>query len=278
MIIKNNYKDLEALSNVLSKEMTGSEITKAFELTGFTDISNSSEQFGYSYKIGDNKQNRIFKNFVNEYNKSGSDLKIIKFIEYVVSPSKYVDNKKKFDELVDSLNKVLLFMGCDIENDGKIHIARKAKTIDDVLNRVDTLKSELKKRNIHFQILKYCSKEYLANDYFHACFEAVKGVYDRLREMTQITNFDGIELINFIFNVEFPKIVINSHNTKSDINEFNGFKNLIISLTQLVRNPDAHIARIKKETELDECLDILTIVSYVHKRLDIANVTCCAKQ
>ena len=233
-----------------------------------------SQSLALGYIQGDNKKNRIYNNFANELNTSQNDYKIRKFIEAIMAPAKYTNIPHLFENRRNEINKILLFMGTELQDTGIIKDVKKAETLSDVNTRIDELKSELIRRNIHSKVISYCTKEYLSEDYFHACFEAVKGIYDRLRDMTNL-DLDGRTLIEKIFSKKEPIIIINLHQTITEIDENQGLGNLILSLHQMVRNPNAHTPRIKKETELEECLDILTMVSRVHKYLDISTRTCC---
>ena len=274
MEIDKQGENLKQLARCLSEFVSHNEIDDFLLRCGFEDISRKKQKSLYGFLPGDNKMDRIYNNFANELNKSQNDKRVISFIESVMTPSRYVNNQLEFESRLVKLNKILLFMGCRITNSGKVVYDKKADTIDEVYDRIKNLQEELNRRKINAKVLKYCSREFLAKDYFHACFEAVKGIYDRIREFTGIENLDGQNLIEKVFKVTSPMITINSHSNDSDINEFKGLGNLILSLHQMVRNPDAHIVRIKNETELDECLEILTMVSRVHNYLDIAQRTC----
>ena len=46
--------------------------------------------------------------------------------------------------------------------------------------------------------------------------------------------------------------------------------NLIKGLFGLIRNPTAHVPKIKFPIEEDEALDLMILISYIHKRLDKA--------
>jgi len=274
MEIDKQGENLKQLAVCLAEYVSHKEIDDFLFRCGFEDISAKTQNFNYGYIRGDNKINRLYNNFANELNKSQNDSKIISFIEAIMMPSRYVNKQDEFEKRLIEINKVLLFMGCKLNKTGKIVYDKRVNTLDEVNNRIKDLQSELSRRKINKKVLKYCSREYLSKDYFHACFEAVKGIYDRLREITGIEQYDGQNLIEKVFKVNEPLITINSHSTDSDKSEFKGLGNLILSLHQMVRNPDAHTVRIKSETELDECLEILTMVSRVHNYLDVAQRTC----
>lgn len=268
MIFKINGDEtikFENLSKKLGDYLTGSKITRYLAVCGLTDTLGSNAT----------KYKRIFNAFANEINSNKNDLKIVKFIEIVCDPSNY-NSSSDFNSVVNDLNTILLLMGCKINQSGKIISVETATTLDEALERTNKLKNELEKRNIHFGVMKYCSKEYLNEDYFHACFEAVKGVYDRIRSLTGLTD-DGNDLLNKVFKNDKPLIIINSHSTESEINDFIGLKSLLLFLNKSVRNTSAHNTRLNNEIEFDRALDIFVCVSLANKYLDNAQVTCFAK-
>ena len=121
--------------------------------------------------------------------------------------------------------------------------------------------------------MKFSSKEYLQNDYFHACFEAVKGLFKRLKELVNL-NLDGNKLIDQVFSKERPLIIINMMSSVSEKDEFEGVKNLFLYLHKSVRNYEAHETRLNNEIELERALDLFVCISLAHKYLDKAQITC----
>jgi uncharacterized protein (TIGR02391 family) len=67
-----------------------------------------------------------------------------------------------------------------------------------------------------------------------------------------------------------PLIRISLIKDENDRSEHLGLMNIIKGLFGLIRNPTAHIPKIKFLVSEDEALDILTVVSFVHKKLDRA--------
>ena len=253
---------IEALSKKLGDLVSGSEITRFFEMVGLTD------------RLGEGmtKWKRIHNAFALSYNSNHSFEQIFQFIETVMDPVRFQD-AVTFKNACNELNSTLLFMGREIGNDGKIKITEKAETIDDVNKRLEKLTSHIKARNIHPQVMKYCSREYLSEDYFHACFEAIKGLYDRIREMSHL-NLDGNSLVDQAFSKDKPILIINNMTTVSEKNEFEGFKHLLLFLHKSVRNVEAHDIRLGNDEGLDWCLNIFTCISIAHQYLDRALPTC----
>ena len=99
-------------------------------------------------------------------------------------------------------------------------------SLDEAHQRANKLHFELGKRRVHPQVLRYCNSELLEENYFHAVFEAVKGIADRIREMTLLVQ-DGSELIDVVFNVDIPYLALNTLRTDTEKSEQRGFTNLL---------------------------------------------------
>jgi uncharacterized protein (TIGR02391 family) len=117
--------------------------------------------------------------------------------------------------------------------------------------------------------MQYCKAELLVDNYFHSVFEAVKSIADRLRQMTGI-HADGNALADVVFSTNNPLVRINLMSNDTERSEHIGLCNLIKGLFGLIRNPTAHVPKIKFAINEEEALDIMTIVSMVHKKLDKA--------
>ena len=226
------------------------------------------------YIPGDSKSKRIYKCFINEVHRTNNDLKIVSFIERALDPSRFADSKR-YDDVLNDINSVLLFMGCEINKSGKVKIVKKATTIDEVQERINALENEAKKRNVHLEVLKYCKREYLDKDYFHAQFEASKGLFQRIRDLTN-QNVDGTKLINGVFSTDEPMLILPNLKLteRTDKDEFLGYKHLFEYVVNAVRNPEGHTPRILASEELGECLDNFVIISRCHRFLDNCSTTC----
>ena len=267
---------LEALANKLGTlpELTHTNIDKYLVECSIQDISTKSKSVGLGYIPGDSKSKRIYKCFINEVHRTNNDLKIVSFIERALDPSRFADSKR-YDDILNDINSVLLFMGCEINKSGKVKIVKKATTIDEVQERINALENEAKKRNVHLEVLKYCKREYLDKDYFHAQFEASKGLFQRIRDLTN-QNADGTKLINGVFSTDEPMLILPNLKLteRTDKDEFLGYKHLFEYVVNAVRNPEGHTPRILASEELGECLDNFVIISRCHRFLDNCSTTC----
>lgn len=162
---------------------------------------------------------------------------------------------------------VLAFSGFCVRADGKVAHADKATTLDAARARAGRLKAALESRNVHDEVLNYCRAELLDENYFHAVFESTKGVAERIRLMSGLTA-DGAELVNKAFSIQSPILVLGPLATESEKSEQKGFANLLVGLFGAVRNPLAHAPRTNWPMSEQDALDILTLVSLIHRKLD----------
>lgn len=254
---------LELLSNILGKTdggLTGTEIHRFLLQAGISDIS-ENEQFLA-------KRKRLFNAFANFQNTKKCCNNILKFIQLVLTPSRFVGDEEKFEDLRSEINKQLAFEGYEVKANGKFSVKDKAEVISDVELKTENLKQELTERNSHSQIFKYCTPELVSNNYFHAVFEASKGLFQRIRDISALTT-DGTALIEQAFSNN-PIIIINGFQTKQEKDEHVGFCNILKGLCGMFRNPEAHQPKIYWDIDEQDALEILGLISYCHRRLDKA--------
>ena len=162
---------------------------------------------------------------------------------------------------------VLAFSGFYVRDDGKVAHADKATTLDAARARAGRLKAALESRVVHAEVLNYCRAELLEENYFHAVFEATKGVAERIRLLSGL-NGDGADLVNKAFAGQQPVLALGPLTTESEKSEQKGFANLLIGLFGAVRNPLAHAPKTNWPMSEQDALDILTLVSLIHRKLD----------
>lgn len=263
---------LQALCDVIAdtnQGLTKTEITNLLNQCKVELVEDGHSNNGYIYTVGLSKSKWLYNCFVKEINNKQSFENIYMFIEKAMDPVSYTSEKKrdKFDFLFEELNKVLLLSGLSVTKEGKLTLAVKAKTLDEVDRRVNSLKKHLYNRAIHPEVTKYCIKDYLRKDYYDAVFEAAKGLAERIRTITGLTT-DGGALFQKAFSKNDPYIFFNGLSTASEISEFVGLKELLEAIFHLVRNPAAHTPKVNWKVDETKALDILTVISFAHKYLD----------
>lgn len=263
---------LNALCNILAdtdQGLTESEIRLKLGQCSIEPVDKGNRSNGYVYQKGLSKRDWLYNCFASEIKRKRSSEAIYRFIENALNPVNFTqdDKRQKYKFLFDGVNKVLLLIGLEIQENGKVREVKKAETLDEVDRRVKSLEQKLTDRNIHPEVKKYCIRDYMQKDYFDAVFEAAKGVAQRVRDITGLAT-DGGELFQTAFCRKDPYLYFNLLKTESEISEFSGLKELLEAIFHLVRNPAAHSPKINWNVEEEKALDVLTLISVAHKYLD----------
>lgn len=265
-------QQLKAICDVLAETSLGytkTELTRLLQQSKITVVSDGKVSNGYTYQLGLNKRDWLYNCLATEINNSHSFTRIYTFLEKVLNPVAFTDEKSrgKYSYFLEGVNKVLLLAGLEITKEGKLIEVVQAKTLDEVDRRVNSLQRQLYNRAIHSEVQKYCIKDYLQKDYYDAVFEAAKGLAERVRQITGLTS-DGGTLFQTAFAKNDPYLFFNSMQTDSEKSEFIGLKELMEAIFHLVRNPAAHTPKINWKVDEARALDVLTLISFAHKYLD----------
>lgn len=248
---------LEQLARLLGEEVTGSKLSLILGQVSLIDQIELST-----------KWKRIYNAFAIYQNEKCCSNQIMNFIKLVLEPASYVDNSSHYHDVLNNVSAILSFVGFEIREDGRIYECVQSKTVTDAEQRAKTLKKQLEHRATHKEIFKYCLPELLANNYFHSVFEANKGLFQRIRDLSGLTT-DGVALIEQVFSTN-PILIINNYTSPSEIDEHNGFCNLLKGLCGMFRNTEAHSPKYIWNISEQDALEILGMVSYCHRRLDNA--------
>jgi len=236
--------------------LTGSEIEHLLADCEVADVTPSAT-----------KWKRLFNALAEVQNKHQVGNHLIMFINRALNPVNYARTKDKFEWRRNEINVVLSFSGYSVREDGKVIRSTKETTLKGARARAGTLRAKLEDRGAHSEIFKYCRAELLEENYFHAVLEAMKGVADRIRNLSGLTS-DGAELVNSAFGIKAPILAINNLATDTDESEQRGFINLLVGMFGAVRNPTAHAPKISWVMTEQDAMDIFATVSFVHRKLD----------
>src|SRR5205823_266247 len=98
-----------------------------------------------------------------------------------------------------------------------------------------------------------------------------KSVADKIRTLTGLTD-DGAELIDLSFSIKSHIVLINELKNETEESEHKRFANLLKGYFGMFRNTTAHIPKIKWEVNEQDALDIMSMASLFHRRLDNARI------
>jgi len=250
---------LDAIARALADDgLTGTEIGHLLR------VCNMGEQ---DAGAGITKWKRLQVAFASRQNAAQNSRAIQEFIRQAMAPANHLLTPGRHEAMRFRLNQALLLAGLQCTEEGKLEGVEAATTLSQAESRARTMRAGLERRNVHTEVLRFCSAEWLADDYFHAVQEAVNSVMDRLRKRTGLTT-DGSELVAFVLGGEAPVLAINPRRTKSEKDEQKGFVNLLIGVYGMFRNTTSHEARIHWPMTQQDAEDIMSMVSLLHRRLD----------
>jgi uncharacterized protein (TIGR02391 family) len=260
-IPKLNETRLRALCNIIgdtSTGLTGSQIGELLRRCGIEDPLP-----GYT------KRDRLFEALRTRQEHDNVANNVLAFVQTFMEPVRFVSAKQEFERFREQLNEVLAFSGLHIGEDGKLKTVAEAHTLSEAQERAGRLRSELLKRKVHHDVLRFCRAELLQENYFHAVFEATKSVAEKIRAKTGLTT-DGADLVDRAFGLNAPLLAINALRTETERSEQSGFANLVKGMFGTFRNVTGHAPKIAWPMGEADALDLLSLVSYIHRRLDAA--------
>lgn len=259
-----NESQLEGICKVLadtSSGLTGSEIGRLLQQAGIEDGDPTAT-----------KWKRLFFVLCNRQRQDGCGNNVVRFMYSAMDPVRYTSSPDLFENRRRELNQILIFSGYSLEKNGKLKKQQAVATLDEAQERADRLRAELRRRGVHPDVLKFCRAELIQSNYFHAVFEATKSVADKIRGMSGLTG-DGSALVDQALGLGqagMPFLALNTLQTDPERDEQKGLMNLIKGMFGAFRNVTAHAPKISWTVTEQDAMDLLTIASLVHRRLDSA--------
>ncbi|HEX4108122.1 MAG TPA: TIGR02391 family protein [Solirubrobacteraceae bacterium] len=217
------------------------------------------------------KWKRLFNAVVKGQNRQGDGRPLIRLVTEVMQPVRF-ESPEEFEQHRVAVSERLLLSGYTVREDGRVGRATRATTLSEAQQRADELRAELQRRAVHADVLHFCRAELLQQNYFHAVLEAAKSVADKLRELSGEQG-DGTSLVDKVCSMSSgPVIAFNALETDWERSEQTGLAMLLKGLFGTFRNPTAHVPKVRWATTRQDALDVLTLASMLHRRLDAATV------
>jgi len=150
----------------------------------------------------------------------------------------------------------------------------KTKEVDKILHEagidlsLDESTNEFYSRNFHPLIYKHCLNLYKQGNYFHAVFEATK-VYNQMVKDKAKSEKDGFALMMDVWSAN-GVLKVTRCETETDKNVQEGLKFLSAGLMKAIRNPTAHEVAISWTISKEDCLDLLSFISFLLRQVDRA--------
>ena len=254
-----NNSELERVANILADTDTGfsgNELGRLLSVCKIPDVEPNAT-----------KRVRLFNAFANWCKTLGNSNCVYRFIMEAMMPARWLDRPHEKSAMQEALNEVLALKGIQLNNKNEYVPVQPATTVSEAKLRASKLRKELVDIHVHHRVLRCCTEELLARDYFHAVHEAAKSLTDRISEETGLS-LDGTPLIERAFSSQSPAVIISALRTASEKNEYRGIKDMFLGVNFAVRNVTAHELRIKWDIDEGKALNMLVIISALHKILD----------
>ena len=245
---------VEALAKVLGECGSGTDISRVLRDRGLVDNSGEST-----------KWRRLYCIFLESQRQHRCANQVVDFTSAFLTPARFVGRHGHFEERRAELNSILAFSGLEYGRDGQFRKIHAAKTLTEAEARANTIRAKFQGRRIHPEVLNLRA-ELLQDNYFHAVFEAAKGLAQRIREMSG-AHADGAALIDQVFSIDRPLLAFTALRTETEKSEHKGFATLLKGCFTAIRNPLAHEPRLLWRGE-DDAADYLSLISLLHRKLD----------
>ena len=124
-------------------------------------------------------------------------------------------------------------------------------------------------RRFHSEVVGHARGLFSDGHYFHAVFEAAKAYNKAVKEKAEHSD-DGVPLMMAVWGCDKGTLKITRCQTRTDRDVQDGIKFLSAGLMQAIRNPTAHEPANHWPIDEQDCLDILSFISFLFRKLDMA--------
>lgn len=121
----------ESIARELGELVTGTQLDQLFDTRGIMDISGQST-----------KWQRIQINLLVRQEADRCDNNVVAFIMAVMAPGRYVNDQVRYETARGALNKVLIFDGLQLGENGQFRQVNAANTISEAKRRADGIASQ----------------------------------------------------------------------------------------------------------------------------------------
>lgn len=253
---------VEMVCRALAEAVTGSQIPHL--ISSLKVPEPPSEERNTKWK-------RLFNAVAAAQNRQRDGRPLLRLVGDVMQPVRF-SYSEEFEAHRVAVNERLLLSGFQVRDDGKIARVKVAQTLAEAEQRADSLRAELARRQVHPDVLHFCRTELLQHNYFHAVLEACKSVAQKLRDLSGEEG-DGAPLVDAACSMASgPVVAFNPLSNDWERSEQTGLAMLLKGMFGTFRNPSAHAPKVLWATSLPEALDMMTLASMLHRRLDASTI------
>lgn len=193
--------------------------------------------------------------------------RVLDLVGDLLDPARFVGKNEEFERHREALNELLILHGLQYGPNGHFTSVQAATTLSEAERRVRVIRQRLGGRRIHPEVSKYCRAELMQDNYYHAVFEAVKGLRQRIRNDSGVDG-DSASLVDTVFSGGAPVLAINTLQTDAERQQQRGLVALLKGCFAAIRNPIAHEPKTMWRDE-DHVADYFSLISLLHYKLDL---------
>jgi uncharacterized protein (TIGR02391 family) len=193
---------------------------------------------------------------------------IVAFVQAALEPTQFKGKQNQYDYLRERLNQALLSTGLQVGPEGKFYTVEPAHIPSETEQRVAHLRAELKRRDAHADVLRYCLPEMLENGYMPVIIACIQRLAEKIEEKTGLHGV-GAHLVEDAFAPEHgARMAFNTLQTEAEAAEHIAILNLMKGMLEAFPDPTA--SRLSCSFNEKDTLDLLGLISLLHRRLDLA--------
>ena len=248
---------LETLAQIIGDYYSGSEITRLFSRSGYGDIVHDGST---KWRFVNNALLNLQKQGV------GSPNHVLKVIQTACNPQGWINQREKYESLLNAINEVLSFYGLQVKDDGSlIQTSERSSTVQ---RSKSSDEIAFDSRNFHPQIALHGRSHFCRGSYFHAVFECCKSFDSIVGKNTGIGK-SGQPLMSESMSLNGP-LKFNSQQNQSERDEQQGVMYLCMGLMNAIRNPQAHEPELSWPMSREDALDVLSLISFLFRKIEWA--------
>lgn len=233
------------------------------------ELSDLFQQCNIEEQGGNPKWERIKNALSARQARDGCGNNVGAFIQALLDPARFSGRPDDHTACCRQVNAPLAFSGLHVSDRGKLVPILAASTVSEAQARADRLHENLVARSVHGRVLDCCRAELVQDNYFHAVLEACKSVAEAIRKKSGLEG-DGTPLADAAFGGRRPRLALNALRTETEHSEQSGFLNLLKGMFGTFRNPTGHALKIGWSVPEADALDLLTLASYLLRRIENA--------
>ncbi len=250
---------VEGVARVLGKTsagLTGTEIATVLARCGIPDPGEMT------------KWRRIAAALADQQRASGSGNAVVLFVKAAMNPVRWAGRSDDFGDMIQELNAVLAFRPGTAQGRAALPAEdgghpRRRRDRQPASPRRDAT-AGWPRRGLQVLLPGACSRRLLRH-----------GIRGRERSgrtgpADHRAGHDGHQLVQDAFEGASPMVAFNTLRTDTERNEQRGLANIMKGVFGAFRNPTAHEPRLFWHVREQDALDLLTMISLVHRRLDEA--------